>query len=204
MSDQLFPYWDLKGLTFSSFKTPSVARRIQRSVSGRELVVSDYANPIWNFRLTFSFLRDYPVGLIQSELRELMNFYNDMVLFDDTFLFLDRDDYAVTDEPIGTGDGVTQSFQLVRRLAAGGFVESIIAPASIVNVKLDGIATPDYTYSGSTGIITFTGAPIVGQAITASFTYYFRCRFTDDALEFARMYYKIWSVKELRFRSVVL
>jgi uncharacterized protein (TIGR02217 family) len=204
MSTSVFPTGSLKGITFSSVKTPTWARRIQRSVSGREIVVQDYANPIWNFRLTFGFLRDYPVGLVLSELRLLMDFYLQMQASGDTFLYRDRDDYFVTDEPIGIGDGVTTSFQLVRHLVAGGFPEDIIAPESIVNVKLNGVITPNWAVDPSTGIITFAGAPIVSQLITATFFYHFRCRFVDDAIDFERFMHQLWTVKELRFRSVVL
>lgn len=204
MSDNIFPTVSLKGLTFSSFKTPTGARRFQRAITGRELVISDYANPIWNFKLTFSFLRDYPVGLIASEMRLLMNFYNYMILSADTFLFLDRDDFEVTDEPIGTGDGETTQFQLVRRLYAGGFAEDIIAPREVTEVTLAGVPTEDYTINTNTGIIMFDAAPGIGVAIAATFSYYFRCRFMDDALEFERFAHQLWTVRELGFRSVVL
>lgn len=204
MSNNIFPTTSLKGITFSSFKTPTGARRMQRAVSGRELVVSDYANPIWNFKVMFSFLRDCPVGLITSELRLLMNFYNYHLLSADTFLYQDRDDYTVTDEPLGTGNGTKTQFQLVRRLYAGGFAEDIIAPNTITNVKLAGTPTVAYTLDTSTGVITFNSPPGLGVAVTASFTYYFRCRFMDDAVEFERFAHQFWTVKELGFGSVVL
>lgn len=207
MSNSIFPTQYLRGITFSSYKTPGGARRIQRAVSGRELVVSDYRNPIWNFRLTFSFLRDYPSyvgGIVDSEFRILLNFYTDMILRDDTFLFDDRDDNISVDAPIGTGDGTTTSFQLVRSLHVGGFNEDIIAPNIVSNVKLNGIDTSGYAVDNTTGILTFVTAPPSGAVITATFSFYFRCRFVDDAVEFERAYHKIWTVKELRFRSVVL
>lgn len=204
MSSQVFPTSSLKGLTFSSFKTPTWARRIQRSVSGREIAVQDYANPIWNFKLTFSFLRDFQVGAVLSELRLLQNFYNEMQASGDTFLWEDRDDYTVTDELIGVGDGSTTQFQLRRRLTTSGFAEYIFAPNSITNVKLSGTPTASYSVNNETGILTLAVAPALAVSITASFTYYFRCRFIDDSVEFERFAHQFWSVKELRFRSVVL
>lgn len=212
MSDQIFPRIYLRGLTFSSFKTPGGSRRIQRSVSGREIVVQDYARPIWNFRLSFSFLRDYPSGVfgsergvVDSELRVLMNFYNDMIFSDDTFLFEDMDDNFTRDEEIGTGDGTQLTFQLVRRLNSGGYPEPIIAPKEIWNIKFDGVVdSTGFDTDFSTGIVTFAAPPPAGTVITSTFTYYFRCRFVDDAVEFERAYHKLWTVKEMRFRSVVL
>lgn len=204
MSNAVFPTSSFRGITFSSFKTPTWGSRMQRSVSGRELAAPDYANPIWNWKLTFSFLRDFPVGMIASELRLLQNFYNARQGSYDTFLYEDRDDYTVTDEPIGAGDGSATEFQLARRLYAGGFIEDITAPLAITEIAIDGTPTVDYTLDSSTGIVTFGSAPGDGLAITATFTYYFRCRFMDDAVEFERFLHQYWSVKELRLRSVVL
>lgn len=204
MSNVVFPSTSFRGITFSQFKTPTVARRFQRSVSGRELAVPDHANPIWNFRLPFSFLRDYPVGMLASEMRLLLNFYVAMVLSGDTFLYWDKDDYSVTDEPLGTGDGVNTAFQLIRYFIAGGVAEDIIAPTAITEVKVDGTPTVDYTLDSDTGIITFGTPPGVGDAVTATFTYYFRCRFSEDTMEMEKFAHQLWSVKELRFRSVVL
>lgn len=204
MSNAVFPTSSLKGLAFSSFKMPTWARRMQRSVSGRELAVQDYANPIWNIKLTFSFLRDFTVGALASEMRLLMDFINQALASGDTFLWEDRDDYTVTDEPIGTGDGTTVDFQLVRRLVASGFAEDIIAPHNVANVYVNGIDPGGWSVDAATGIVTMGAAPALGEAITADFTYYFRCRFSDDAVEFERFAHQFWSVKELRFRSVVL
>ena len=44
----------------------------------------------------------------------------------DTFLFRDEDDYLVSDEALGTSDGVTDEYRLVR--VYGGFVEPVLAP----------------------------------------------------------------------------
>lgn len=204
MSNQVFPTSSLKGITFSSFRIPTWATRMQRAVSGRELAVPDYANPIWNYKLTFSFLRDFQVGAVLSEQRLLLDFINARQAAYDTFLFEDRDDYTVTDEAFGIGDGVTVDFQLTRALKSAGFVEDIIAPNAITNIKVDGTPTSAYTLDSDTGIITFTAAPATGKIISATFTYYFRCRFMDDAVEFERFMHQFWSVKELRFKSVVL
>jgi hypothetical protein len=209
MSNDVFPRDSFKGITFSQFKTATFSRRVQRSVSGREIVRSEYANPIWNFRLPFSFLRDYPVGLIESEMRLLLNFYSAMVLYGDTFLYVDPSDYSVTDSPLGTGDGVTTAFQLIRYYYPGFTAEDIIAPTNISEVKVGGVPTLAYAIDPGTGIITFDVAPGLGAAVTASFTYYFRCRFSDDALELEKFGYApggggLWKTKELRFRSVIL
>jgi uncharacterized protein (TIGR02217 family) len=189
---------------YSVFKVPTWATRTQRAVSGRELTITDYVNPIWNFRLTFEVLRDRSVNGFTSEIRKLIDFFLQMRGAYDTFLFVDPTDFSVTDESIGTGDGVETEFQLVRRFYASGFVEDIIAPTAIVNVKIAGTPTVAYTLDSATGIITFTSAPANAAAITASFTYYFRCRFMMDAAEFENFMSLRWRLAELRFKSVIL
>jgi uncharacterized protein (TIGR02217 family) len=204
MSNQVFPTDSLKGITFSSFKTATWARRVQRSVSGRELVVQDYANPIWNFRLQFSFLRDYPVGLVASEMKLLMDFVNQMQAFGDTFLYKDRDDYSVANGALGVGDGTKTTFQLLRAMTEFGFYEDITAPLGVSNVYVDGVDPGGWTLDADTGVITMASAPANGAVVTADFQFYFRVRLADDGVEFERFMHQLWAVKELRFRSVVL
>ena len=202
MSNLVFPV--MNGLTYSIFKVPTWATRTQRAISGRELTVPDYVNPIWNFRLTFSILRDFAWNSITTELRQLMNFYNQVSGGYDTFLFDDISDDSVTDQAVGTGDGTTRAFQLVRTLYTSGFAEAIIAVNAITNVKLNGTPTGAYTLDSTTGIITFTVAPGAGVAITWTGTFYFRCRFMTDSQEFEEFLYQRWTTKDLRLKSVVL
>jgi uncharacterized protein (TIGR02217 family) len=199
-----------KGLTFSSFKTPTWARRIQRSVSGRELVIQDRANPIWNWRLQYAFLRDFPsvagtpTLTIESELRNLMEFYNTINALGDTFLYLDRDDWVAEDQPLTPGNGVSAVVQL-RRSLFGAFGEIITAPLEIDEITVNGDPVPeDYTVDWLTGLVTLSSPPPDGAEIRASFTYYFRCRFMDDSIEFERFAHQLWSLRELKFRSVLL
>jgi hypothetical protein len=77
-------------LAWSVIKAPNWATRIQRAVSGRELRVSDYANPIYKFTLTYEVLRSsvdvragvgvgpayYGGGPPYSELDDLLTFFN--------------------------------------------------------------------------------------------------------------------------------
>lgn len=197
-----------KGLTFSSFKTPNFGRRIQRSVSGRELVVQDYANPIWQFKLQFSFLRDFPSvdeagHPLESEFRNLLNFYTTIQAIGDTFYYLDRDDWLAEDEPLAPGDGSTTGFQLRRRIFPGGYGEYVTAPWTVDEVKIDGTPTTDYSTDFGRGIINFGTPPADGAIPTVTYSYFFRCRFIDDAVEFERFAHQFWSLREIRFRSVL-
>lgn len=205
MSNLVFPsLTDFQyAFAYSTFKTPTFATRVQRAVSGRELTVQDYANPIWNFKIQFQILRDFQ-WVIASEIRRIFDFWLEVGGAYDTFLYDDATDDNVVDQPIGTGDGTTTAFQLVRTFISGGFTEAIIAPNVITNVKLNGTPTSAYTLNTGTGVITFTAAPGSGVAITATFSYYFRCRFMTDSQEFENFLYQRWTTKDLRLKSVVL
>ena len=54
--------------------------------------------------------------------------------------------------------------------------------------------------SGSS--LTFDSAPAAGDVITASFSYYWRCRFTEDTTDFTKFVHGMSSVSSLKFMSV--
>lgn len=60
----------------------------------------------------------------------------------------------------------------------------------------------DYTYTAP-NVIAFDTAPADGAIATASFQYYFVCRFKDDQIEFNKFMDKLWELQELNFRSVI-
>jgi hypothetical protein len=53
--------------------------------------------------------------------------------------------------------------------------------------------------------VTFTGGhiPAGGQAIAWSGTYYWRCRFEEDSIEFTEFANLFWDLKKLAFRTVL-
>lgn len=51
-------------------------------------------------------------------------------------------------------------------------------------------------------LIIFTTAPAAGT-ITASFQFYFACRFVDDQMDFEKFYDKLWNLQSCNFRSII-
>jgi uncharacterized protein (TIGR02217 family) len=209
----IFP--TLPGLGWSVSKAPRFATRIQRAVSGRELRVIDQPNPIWTWTLTYSLLRDEHdtraasgPGVGYDELRTLMGFFLQQQGAYQPFLLDDPTDDQASAQAIGTGDGGTTVFQLVRTmgaaLPAGGFAEPITAPNAISTIYFDGVrqSTSGYSVDPATGLITFTTPPPAGQLITVDFTYYFRVRFADDSAEFENFLYQLWALKQVKLQSV--
>jgi uncharacterized protein (TIGR02217 family) len=175
----------LAGLGFDVIWTPEFSNEVQRSASGKETAIRFWSYPIRNYELTYDILRSAPT---YAEQQTLLGFYNSVFARGNVFLFDDPDDDTVTGQNIGTGDGSTLAFQLQRTY--GGFTEPIYAPHTVSKVYVDGVdqvgfwTNTDYT-STTPGIVTFSGghAPAAGKAVTADFTYYFPCRFSDDMIK---------------------
>jgi uncharacterized protein (TIGR02217 family) len=203
----LFP--DLPGLTWSVTKAPKFATRTQTSISGRELRVADQAYPIWIWTLQYSFLRDErdmrfgaALGNGYDELRTLMGFYAKQQGSFNTFLYDDPTDNLIANESIGISDGSSTQYQLIRSLTPTSFSEPITQPANIAGIYANGVAIP---YSlGANGVVTVNTAPPAGTNVTATFSYYWPVRFTEDTAEFENFMYQLWALKKLSFQSVLL
>lgn len=191
MSNAVLP--SFPGLMFDSTKTPTFNTRVQTAVSGREARAAFYSYPIWDFSLSYEFLRE-SVG----EMQALAGFFMQRAGQFDSFLYLDPNDNSVTDAAIGIGNGSNKTFQLLR--AFGGFSEPVMNVKTITNVKVGGVQTMAYTVNGS-GVITFATAPASGAAVTWSGTFYFRCRFKQDTAEFSQFMWRLWELGTLEFRG---
>jgi uncharacterized protein (TIGR02217 family) len=207
MTEPVFP--SLPGVGWPVTRRLLFATRTQKSVSGRELRISDQLYPIWEWTLVFPLLRDRNdtrggpgIGSGYDELRTLAGFFAARRGAFQPFLYLEPSDSAATNEYLGTSDGANLSYQLVRTL--GGFTEPVTAPLT-VTMKDNGLTIPsgNYTVDYATGIVSFGTARPAGHIITADIAYYFRCRFVDDTFEFENSMYQLHEVKQLKFRSVL-
>ena len=94
---------------------------------------------------------------------------------------------APADQPIGTGDGTTAAFQLVKRYASGAhsWTRAIAKPvAGSVRIALDGVEQlSGWSVDATTGVVSFGAAPGSGVAITAGFDFDVPVRFDADALD---------------------
>jgi uncharacterized protein (TIGR02217 family) len=205
----------LPGVGWSVTKMPTFQTRIQRAVSGRELRAQDYPSPLWQFQLTFNFLRDGQdtrigpgLGSGYDELRTLYGLYLACAGAFGTFLFLDPTDSNRIGMAVGVGDSSTSSFQLQTQWGfSPSFVGPVYAVQQITAVYLNGLTQTPGTYScaaglNSTGLLTFDTPPLSGVQITADFVFYFRCRFVDDSYSFENFMYQLWQLKKLTFITV--
>jgi uncharacterized protein (TIGR02217 family) len=91
------------------------------------------------------------------------------------------------DQTIGTGDGTTTSFQLVKDYVSGGqtWVRAIAKPVvGTVRMALDGVEQlSGWSIDTTTGVVALDIAPGAGIAITAGFEFDVPVRFDSDALD---------------------
>ncbi len=194
MSDAIFP--TLPGLKWDVTKKPYFSTKIQTSVNGKESRAIDWSYPRWQFDLSYELLRDD----VTNELRTLMGFFLQRQGAFDSFLYTDPSDNYVASQSIGTGNGATTVFQLVRSL--GGFTELMKNITGTPVVRLNGtVQGSGWTVDGN-GLITFTTAPAAGVAVTADFSYYFRVRFLQDESEFSQFMQNLWELKKCQLVSL--
>lgn len=222
MSNLLFP--KIRGLGWTITKNPTFSTEIQSSLAGREVRVQNFQNPIWEFTLAYEYLLNDPRSRDENEqtpLETLVGFFLarggqfDDFLLNESDLTQRLEDSVYSGQPIGTGDGVTKTFQLVRNF--GGFLETCQNPANqnatvYVSGRAPQVQGTDYTISN--GIVTFTVAPANGAAINADFTFLHRVRFdagtsrgssasgTREGIEFSNFYFNLYECKEVQLISV--
>jgi uncharacterized protein (TIGR02217 family) len=209
MSNTQFP--DLRGLAWEYTLTPMFSTGIQQATSGREVRAAFWSAPLWKLSLTYEFLHDdahHVDANGYSELQQLVGFFLarqgsfDSFLVDLAQLTRKPLDSTVSGQPIGTGDGSTTSFQLVRNI--GGYLEKIQNPAGqSATVYVAGVRKTQGTdYTIANGIVSFAVPPAGGAAITADFQWLWRARFAQDELAFGNFMYLLWEAKTVELISV--
>ena len=209
MSNILFP--DLSGLSWEYTVAPGFSTGIQQSTGGREVRAAYWSAPLWKISLTYNYLHDDSSHVDQngySELQQLVGFFLarqgsfDSFLLDLAQLTRKPLDSTVSGQPIGTGDGSTTSFQIVRNVA--GYLEQVQNPAGqSATVYVAGVKKTQGTdYTIANGIVTFAVAPANGAAITADFQWLWRVRFAQDSSEFDNFMYQLWECKKVDLLSV--
>ncbi len=205
MSNNVFPS-SLNGLVWPVIKTPRFNTIVQQSVALWELRGSFTPYPQWEWELGYSVLRQYGANV---EYQTLQNFWLARQGRFDSFLFTDINDFSVTAETFGTGDGSTVAFQLIRHFASGGFAEPVYnvygaAFAGSPSIFDNGVLkTAGADYNISNGLVTFTSPPANGHTLTWTGTYRWRVRFSEDAASFREFVSLMWELQSIKFVSVL-
>lgn len=161
---------------------------------------------MWEWDLTWEVLLDSDTP---SDLQTMIGAFIQQVGPVNGFSFLDQDENQVTAQPLGTGDGVTTTFNLAKTYGAGGFsgTEPIGVLGTVTGFYLNGaLQTPisNYTTGGIPGAqtITFVTAPGVGVAITGSYQFYYYAGFKDISIELEKFMNQFWLLNKLTIQSL--
>lgn len=151
------------GITYPVKRTPEVATTRISLHSGRRYAEPKWPYPIYHYEVDISVLRS---SAAYSEFQTFLGFWNQvMTTPGQLFIWIDPDDGSVTNQYLGTGDGVTTSWQALRSL--GGFVEPVTAvlpnPDVVTGIEDDGNVTDSVTQTIDDGTVT--------GSVTATFDY---------------------------------
>jgi uncharacterized protein (TIGR02217 family) len=196
----MFP--NLPGRSWSIKRTPMFSTKVATHVSGREVRLAQYAHGLYQWELTFEGLASdaSAQGLFANSMQMLLDIYVAAQGQAGTFVYVDNADNFVKGAAVGTGDGVTTTFPLYRRLILTS--EPVSYCTYIYAVYIDGVKQMNDWNLVQPSSVKFSGPPSANSVITADFTYGWLCRFMDDEIEFEQFMSNLWAVKSLKFKSV--
>lgn len=112
------------------------------------------------------------------------------------FRYKDWADYQLADEPIGTGDGATTFFQVIKTYEPAGYpFQRIIRklnPDVPLVVMVNGVVTAA-TVDNNAGTVTFAVAPVVGAVITVTGEFHVPVRFDIDDMNVTQDQFEVMS-----------
>lgn len=202
MSNSVLP--SFPGLAWDSHRYAEWDTFRKESVSGRRVTASNWSYPRWRYKMSFEVLR---ARQSLTEMQTLAAFFNARNGKADTFLFNDVDDNTATNQGFGIGNGVNKVFQLVRSF--GGYTEPVFNLNSVPTIWKNGLLQiPGTDYSVTmlsetgAGVVTFVATPANGDVLTWSGTFYWRCEFTKDELDFQQFMKNLWKLGSFEFQTV--
>jgi uncharacterized protein (TIGR02217 family) len=147
---------------------------VQKSANGRRKSLCTQSYPTWEIEAAYPNLSNYEKDCING-------FFASVQGQTGKFLWKDPEDYEVNGVRIGTGDGVTTDFQLIRNLG-DYFLEPVRDPiANTIQIFVNGVLS-SFTLLDD-GWIKFANPPTNGTIITAYFEYYWRVALNDNNTE---------------------
>jgi uncharacterized protein (TIGR02217 family) len=106
---------------------------------------------------------------------------------------------------IGMGDGTTQTFQLVKVYTYGAMstTRQIVKPiAGSLHLYVAGVAREDYDPEFTTGRVTFSTPPGVGEVVSASGAFEVPTRFNQNVLPITRVALNAYSADKIELVEV--
>lgn len=160
---------------------PQFSTEVIRLSSGHEKRNVNWTYPLERWQIAYGVRT-------KSQLLTLLSFFMARKGRAHGFRFYNHDDYQATDVELGSGDGSTDQFQLIKTYTDSSYSldRKITKPiAGTVSVYLDSVlqsSPADYSIDTTTGIVDFTTAPSSGEVVTATFQFHVPMRFDTDYL----------------------
>ena len=195
-------------------KTPVWSATTALSVSGREKRAARQCFPVWEFELTYEFLRErtqnnpiYFPNSPYTELEQISQLFLACLGSYGEFYFEDPDDSTRAGMAIGTGDGGTTAWPVYipypstqRYLTVFSAMPGAIK--RVTAVYLNGSPQPAGSFSWADVTLTLTTPPPAGANVTADLEFYYRCHFSDDLQTYEQFFKNIWAYPSCKFSSV--
>jgi hypothetical protein len=200
----------LQGIGYSVFWKPKFFNLpTQTASSGADIDLGLSQAPLHDFELTYDFLRDsFQSGTL--EFKTMLGFFLAVSGNLGRFLFRNPDDNTVKSQAIGTTDGSTRLWTLVRTFGVGEYsgTEPIgyVDETQPFNLYLNGVLQDPSTYTvlttqGANQQVQFAGVPSAGKAITVDMSYFYYCKLADDNLSFEKFMSQLWLLKKIVLHS---
>lgn len=167
-------------LSYGTVGGPGFNSNVIETDGGEVEIVQRWASPLRTYNARYSVKSVSDIGAV-------LDFYMARGGVSRGFRFKDHSDFTTasdhrsshsdTDEVIGTGDGVTTTFQLVKTYGDGSNTRTrtIEKPVSgTVRIAVAGVSKTegvDFTVNTTTGIVTMMSAPALSASVTAGFEF---------------------------------
>ena len=208
----------LPGITYGSTWAPSFMNQATATTaSGADIDLALAQYPLHDFELTYQYLRDgLGPGVWRDgeglEFKTMMGFLLQTAGTVGRFLYKNPADHQVWRQTLGTGDGATTVFTLIRTFGANGYGASEpvgqVNQGEAFNVYLNGSATPVnpslYTVSAANpcaNTITFATAPGAGQLIAVDMSYFYYCKLGKANETPKKLMERLWALDKVTLHS---
>jgi hypothetical protein len=190
----------LATLGWSTHVRPRFATDVAEHVGGRSTRRARYAAAYYDVELVYDMLR---ADTADAELQAIAGFFEQMAGAAMPFWLAPPGLASVTGQMVGTGDGATASFALVRSI--GSYSEPVAGTSGVSAIYSDGVTVPTSNYSVTAGYapqIVFAAPPAVGTEISADFGVLWLCRFTEDVADLENFMAMLWAFRTVRLQTV--
>lgn len=190
-------------------------------MTGRETLLMGTYFPRWQFTLTYggsSWLRDQTQNIIpdptmngRTEMQAISSLFLACQGSYGEFFYDDPDDDSRANQGFAIGVAGQFTYPVPLTWGNGPFNPPFVTLVGfgvnvITSITQNGITVPsaDYSLDATFTKVTFTNAVGIstGDVFHITFSFYYRCRFLDDTLDFNEWASNLWEAKEVIFETV--